>query len=65
VFLLSASPATCDFCVILDRDFKTIVVDKLSQISRTALLEQQDPATIPEMTSKKIKKEILNTVYGK
>jgi hypothetical protein len=60
-----APPATHDFCVSLHRDFKTIVVDKLNHTGRTALLEQRDPATVPEIIRKHIKKEILNTVYGK
>jgi hypothetical protein len=62
---LSASPATYDFCVSLDRDFSRIVVDKLSQLSRKALLEQQDPASFSEINRKKIEKEILTVVFGK
>jgi hypothetical protein len=52
-------------CASLDRDFKTIVVDKLSQLSRKALLMQQDPDSLSETARKQIRKEILYMVFGK
>ena len=59
----SASPATIDFCVNLDRDFQSIVVDKLSRLSRDALTEQ--PVGMTDSAKKKIQKEIMYSVYGK
>ena len=58
----SASPATIDFCVNLDRDFQSLVVDKLSHISRTALVEQQNAASMPDTTRKKIQREKIDRV---
>jgi hypothetical protein len=49
----------------LDRDFKGLVVERLGQLSRTALTEQQDPASFSEINRKKIQKEIMNVVFGK
>jgi hypothetical protein len=65
LFVFKASPATVDFCVSLDRDFNKIVVNSLGQMSRKALLEQQDPASLPETHRKNIQKEILSVVFGK
>ena len=59
----TASPATIDFCVNLDRDFQSIVVDKLSRLSRDALTEQ--PVGMTDSAKKKIQKEIMYSVYGK
>jgi hypothetical protein len=50
--------------VSLDKDFRTIVLDKLSHLSRTALLEQKDPASFSELYRKKIEREILTVVFG-
>jgi hypothetical protein len=61
---LLVSPATIDFCVNLDRDFHNIVVSKLGQTSRAALLEQHDPATMSENTRKRIQKELMHAVFG-
>ncbi len=54
-----------DILVELDRNFKTLVTDRLDQRSRSALLSQEDPATMSDIDQLKIRKSILQLVYGK
>jgi hypothetical protein len=61
---VSASPATVDFLVLLDRDFQTIVVDHLGSGSRDAIKHQKPVSTMTPATRKRIRKEILELVYG-
>ncbi len=51
--------------VELDKKFKTLVTDRLDQRSRNAVLTQEDPATMSDMEQLKIRKSILQLVYGK
>ncbi len=51
--------------VELDKKFKTLVTDRLDQRSRNAVLMQEDPATMSDMEQLKIRKSILQLVYGK
>jgi hypothetical protein len=54
-----------DILVELDKKFKTLVTDRLDQRSRNAVLTQEDPATMSDMEQLKIRKSILQLVYGK
>jgi hypothetical protein len=54
-----------DFLFILDRDFHTIVTEKLSQVSKDAVRSQQNPATMKPAEKKRIKKEILHCINGR
>ncbi len=54
-----------DILVELDQNFKTLVTDRLDLRSRSALLSQEDPATMSDMDQLKIRKSILQLVYGK
>ncbi len=58
----SASPATVDFLVLLERNFNSIVEENLSKRTRTDI---KDMSTVSPYTKKKIQREILGTVYGK
>ena len=60
----TASPATIDFCINLDRDFESLVVDKLCKTSRDAFLQQLDPASMPDTVRTKTRREITHTLYG-
>jgi len=59
-----ASPFTVDILVELNLKFKKLVTDKLDARSREALCRQEDPATMPDCDSNRIRKSILHTVYG-
>ena len=58
------SPFTVDILVELDRKFKEIVTDKLDLKSREALNTQRDPSTMRKDEAYKIRKSILDLVYG-
>jgi hypothetical protein len=62
---ISAAPDTSDVFVNLDQNFQSHVVDKLSQPSRHAVIEQQDPSTLTEADRDRIQGEIMQAVFGK
>ncbi len=62
---ISAAPDTSDVFVNLDQNFQSLVVDKLSQPSRTAVMKQQDPSTLTEADRDRIEGEIMQAVFGK
>jgi len=63
--LVPVSPATNDCLVNLDLHFEELIVSKLSRTSQEAFMLQLDPATMEEIVSKRIRKEIMQTVFGK
>ena len=58
------SPATVDFMYAIDRDFHSIVTEKVSKLSKDAIDSQQDPDTMNPIEKKRIKKEILHCIIG-
>ncbi len=62
---ISAAPDTSDVFVNLDRNFQSLIADKLSQSSRHAVMEQQDPSTLTEADRDRILGEIMQAVFGK
>jgi hypothetical protein len=50
--------------VNLDRDFQSIVADRVGQASREALLDQHNCANLPERAKKRITRELTNAVIG-
>jgi hypothetical protein len=61
---ISAAPDTSDVFVNLDQNFQSHVVDKLSQTSRHAVMEQ-DPSTLTQADRDRIQGEIMQAVFGK
>ncbi len=53
-----------DVLVELHTRFKEIVTDQLDARSREALVKQEDPATMSDAEATKIRKTILQLVYG-
>jgi hypothetical protein len=63
--LSTGTPATVDFLHKFRADFKTNVTEHLDKLSREAMLSQDDPARMRDSTAQRIRKAILNRVYGK
>jgi hypothetical protein len=63
--LSTGTPATVDFLHEFRADFKTNVTEHLDKLSREAMLSQDDPARMRDSTAQRIRKAILNRVYGK
>jgi hypothetical protein len=63
--LSTGTPATVDFLHKFNGDFKSHVTDHLDKLSRDALLSQDDPARMRDCIAQRIRKAILNRVYGK
>ncbi len=53
-----------DILVELNSNFSNIVTARLDQRSKEALETQQDPATMTDIETVKIRKAISNLVYG-
>jgi hypothetical protein len=62
---MSAAPDTSDVFANLDKNFQSLVVDKLSQPSRSAVMEQQDPSILTEADRDRTQGEIMQAVFGK
>ncbi len=62
---ISAASDAYDVFVNLDQNFQNHVVDKLSQTSRNAVIEQQDPSTLTQADRDRIQGEIMQAVFGK
>jgi hypothetical protein len=65
VIFVAGTPATVDFLHGLNTDFKSNVTDHLDKLSRDAFLSQDDPARMRDCIAQRIRKAILNCVYGK
>jgi hypothetical protein len=64
-YIFSASPATVDFLVRLDKEFEAVIIDELSTHSRDVLVTKKHPSTMPPAEAKRVRNEILHLVYGK
>ncbi len=53
-----------DFIFAIDKDFDSIVTEKLSKLGRDAINNQEDPDQMSPVEKKRIKKEILHCIVG-
>jgi hypothetical protein len=54
-----------DILVELDKRFENLITSRLDERSKNAILKQEDPATMSDIEKVKIRKSILQRVYGK
>jgi hypothetical protein len=53
-----------DICLELSQHFGDLVVNKLDELSRQAVLNKRDPATMVPLEQKRIHRAILQSVFG-
>ena len=53
-----------DFLYEIKENFSSTVTEHLDKLSREALLSQEDPATMRDCTAQRIRRAIMNRIFG-
>ncbi len=64
LFIVPAPPCV-DFCHVLSQNFGDLVIKKLDENSREAIVHNRDPKTMQPMEQKRVHRAILQAVFGK